>query len=77
PDDEIEALIEGWVEQIRPLVTTMEGMSSLDPLGAALLDQLGARSLRPVQHRAVRALQQHLEQDRPDAHDARGRRDVR
>ncbi|MGO2819831.1 MAG: MerR family transcriptional regulator [Brachybacterium tyrofermentans] len=70
PDDEMEALIEEWVEQIRPLVTTTEGMSSLDPLGAALLDQLGARSLRPVQHRAVRALQQHLEQDRPDAHDA-------
>ncbi|PCC37730.1 MerR family transcriptional regulator [Brachybacterium alimentarium] len=60
PDHEVEALIEEWVEQIRPLVETAEGMPSLDPLAPALLDQLGARGLRPVQHRAVRVLQQRL-----------------
>ncbi|PSL00005.1 MerR family transcriptional regulator [Murinocardiopsis flavida] len=67
PDHEVEALIDEWVEQIRPLVATTEGMSSLDPLAPALLDQLGARGLRPVQHRVVRALQQRLARERPDS----------
>lgn len=64
PDHEVEALIEEWVEQIRPLVETAaeaaKGISSLDPASIELLDQLGARDLRPVQHRAVRMLQQRL-----------------
>ncbi|GAA4899779.1 MerR family transcriptional regulator [Streptomonospora salina] len=70
PEHDVEALIDEWVEQIRPLVTSTGGMSSLDPLAPALLDQLGARSLRPVQHRVVRALQQRLARERSDSHDA-------
>ena len=70
PDHEVEALIDGWVEQSRPLVTTAESMSSLDPRAPALLDQLGARSLRPVQHRVVRAIQQRLARERPGSHEA-------
>lgn len=70
PDHEVAALIDEWVEQLRPIVTTTEDMSSLNPLAPTLLDQLGARSLHPVQHRAVRALQQRLTQARPDSHNA-------
>lgn len=70
PDHEVEALIDELVEQSRPLVTTAESMSSLDPRAPALLDQLGALSLRPVQHRVVRALQQRLARERPGSHEA-------
>ncbi|WP_240372482.1 MerR family transcriptional regulator [Brevibacterium zhoupengii] len=66
-DHEVEALIEHWVEQIRPLVETAEVISSLDPLGAELLDQFGARNLSPAQHRAMHMLQQRLESDQPRA----------
>ncbi|GAA1488370.1 MerR family transcriptional regulator [Brachybacterium sacelli] len=66
-DHEVEALIEEWVEQIRPLLETAKDLSSPDPLATELLDQLGARDLRPVQHRAVRALQQRLAPEQPRA----------
>lgn len=66
PDHEIEALIEDWVEQIRPLVAAAEDMAFRgDPLATELLDQLGARGLHPVQHRVVRSLQQRLSSPRP------------
>ncbi|GAB3445540.1 MerR family transcriptional regulator [Streptomonospora sediminis] len=69
PDHEVEALLDDWVEHIRPLVTTLESVPSLDPLASALLDQLSARSLRPVQHRVIRTLQQRVARERRDAHD--------